>query len=137
MSATAPAPDVPLPNADPDRGTAAEEADDMPLPHDPQTIFLGGLFVFACLAVMYVAHEVILPIVLALVLKLLLQPLVRLGERIHIPRALGALVAILLLLGVFIGLGAVLSGPASDWVRNAPAAWQKLQDQYRLGEAAL
>ncbi|MEA2726791.1 MAG: hypothetical protein QOF70_1266, partial [Acetobacteraceae bacterium] len=30
---------------------AAEEADEMPLPTDPKTVFLGGLFVIACMAV--------------------------------------------------------------------------------------
>ena len=130
MSITAPAPSVPLPETDPARAHAAADAEEMPLPNDPKTIFLGGLFVFACLAIMYVAREVILPVVLALVLKLLLQPVVRFLERLRIPRAVGALVAVLLLLGVFIGLGTVLSGPASAWVRDAPATWQRLQEQY-------
>ena len=67
----------------------------------------------ACLMIMKVAQEVILPVVIAIVLKLLLQPLVRLLERIRVPKALGALVAVVLLLGVFVLLGAVLSGPAS------------------------
>lgn len=57
---------------------AAEESDEMPLPTDPKTVFLGGLFILACMAVMYVAAEVILPVILAIVLKLLLQPFVRL-----------------------------------------------------------
>lgn len=130
MSVTAPAPTVPLPAADPDQKHAANHAADMPLPTDPKTIFLGGLFILACLAVMYVAREVILPIVLALVLKLLLQPAVRFLERLRLPRAVGALLAVVLLLGVFIGLGAVLSGPAAQWMRDAPATWQRLQEQY-------
>ena len=130
MSVTAPSPPTTLPKADPDHSHATNEAEDMPLPSDPQTIFLGGLFVFACLAILYVAREVLLPVVLALILKLLLQPVVRFFERFHIPRALGALVAVLLLLGVFIGLGTVLSGPASQWVQDAPATFQKLQQQY-------
>ncbi len=130
MSVTAPAPTVPLPDTDPDQQRMAAEAGDMPLPSNPQTIFLGALFVFACVAVMSVAREVILPVVLALVLKLLLQPVVRFGERLRLPRAVGALVAVLLLLGVFIGLGTILSGPAAQWMHDAPAAWQKLQEQY-------
>ena len=107
-----------------------DEREDMPLPHDPQTIFLGGLFVLACLAAMYVAREVILPIVLAIVLKLLLQPLVRLLERVRIPKGIGALVGILLLLGVFGGIGTILSSPAGDLVRNFPQTVSKIQDQF-------
>lgn len=102
----------------------------MPLPSNPQTIFLGGLFLLACLVVMYLAQEVILPIVIAIVLKLLLQPLVRLLERIRIPKGLGALLAVLTLLGVFVLLGAILSGPASEMVKNVPELVAKAQERF-------
>jgi predicted PurR-regulated permease PerM len=42
--------------------------------HAPKVIFLGGLFVLALLATAYVASEIVLPLVFAIVLKLLLQP---------------------------------------------------------------
>jgi predicted PurR-regulated permease PerM len=44
----------------------------MPLPSDPKVIFLGGLFVLALLAAAYVASEIVLPLVFAIILKLLL-----------------------------------------------------------------
>ena len=59
-------------------------AAEMPLP-SPQTFFLGGLFALAVLATLYVASSIILPVVLAFVLQLLLQPAVRLLERVHFP----------------------------------------------------
>jgi hypothetical protein len=52
----------------------AEVPEDLPLPADPKVIFLGGLFVLAVLAAAYVASEIVLPLVFAIVLKLLLQP---------------------------------------------------------------
>jgi len=110
-----------------------DDPSDMPLPHDPKTMFLGGLFVIACFWVMSVAQEVILPVVIAVVLKLLLQPLVRLQERIHIPRAIGALVAVVVLLGVFAGIGAVLSRPMSDMVHNFPELMRKGQERLGAG----
>ena len=63
----------------------------MPLPSDPKVIFLGGIFALALLAALYVAAEIVLPFVLAVVLKLLLQPAMRLLERWHVPRILAAL----------------------------------------------
>ena len=36
----------------------AEEPEEMPLPSDPKTIFLGGLFILALLATAYVASEI-------------------------------------------------------------------------------
>ncbi len=50
----------------------------MPLPEDVRTVFLGGLFLLAFLAALYVASEIVLPIVLAFMLNLLLQPVIRL-----------------------------------------------------------
>jgi len=40
--------------------------DDLPIPADINTVFLGGLFLLAMLAACYVAAEIVLPIVLAL-----------------------------------------------------------------------
>jgi hypothetical protein len=52
----------------------AQEPEEMPLPSDPTVIFLGGLFVLALLAAAYIASEIVLPLVFAIILKLLLQP---------------------------------------------------------------
>ena len=67
-----------------------EEPEEMPLPSDPKVIFLGGLFALAVLTALYVAAEIVLPLVLAVVVKLLLQPAMRLLERWHVPRILAA-----------------------------------------------
>jgi predicted PurR-regulated permease PerM len=107
---------------------AAEEADEMPLPTDPKTIFLGGLFVIACMAVLYVSAEIVLPLILALVLKLLLQPLVRLLEDYKIPRAVGAILSVLLVLAAFGGTISMLAGPAAAWAGKLPEAIPKLKD---------
>ena len=66
--------------------TPAEVPEDLPLPSDPKVIFLGGLFVLAMLAEPNVVSEIVLPLVFALVLKLLLQPALRVLERLHVPR---------------------------------------------------
>ena len=63
----------------------------MPLPSDPKVIFLGGLFVLALLAAAYVASEIVLPLVFAIVLKLLLQPALRsIGAVAHTANTRGA-----------------------------------------------
>ncbi|MFL5280757.1 MAG: AI-2E family transporter [Rhodopila sp.] len=109
---------------------AAEDDEDMPLPTDPKTIFLGGLFFFAVLTILYVASEIVLPLVLAIVLKLLLQPIVRFLEGIHIPRAIGAILTVLLVLAVFGGMISMLAGPATAWAGKLPEAIPKLQEGF-------
>jgi len=73
------------------------------------------------------ASSFVLPIVLAFVLKLLLQPAVRLFERLYLPRPLGALVAILLVMGSVVGLVAVLSLPAATWAQKLPEGIPRLE----------
>ncbi len=105
-----------------------DEDDAMPLPTDPRTFFLGGLFTLACMAALYIAAPIVLPLILAIVLKLLLQPLVRLLERVHIPRAIGAILSVLLVLLAFAGTISMLAGPAAAWAAKLPEAIPKLKD---------
>ena len=84
--------------------TEAADETEMPLPSDPQTFFIGGLFALGVLAALYFASSIILPVVLAFVLNLLLQPAVRLLGRLHLPRAVGALLTVFLVIGVLAGL---------------------------------
>lgn len=107
--------------------TDVGEQADMPLPSNPQTFFLGGLFAFGILAAIYVASSIILPVVLAFVLKLLLQPAVRVLERLHLPRAIGALLPILLAIGLLVGLVAALSGPAANWAKRLPGGITRVE----------
>ncbi len=101
----------------------------MPLPSDPKVIFLGGLFALALLATVYVAGEIVLPMAFAITLKLLLQPIMRLLERLHVPRLLCALLLILALFGTIVGLGTAISGPAGTWAAKLPEGIPRLQER--------
>jgi len=107
----------------------AEVPDDLPLPSDPKVIFLGGLFALAVLTAAYVASEIVLPFVFAIVLKLLLQPAFRLLERLHLPRVLASLLLILALFGTIVGLGAAISTPARTWAAKLPQGITRLQER--------
>ena len=107
--------------------TEAADETEMPLPSDPRTFFLGGLFALGVLGALYVASSVILPVVFALVLNLLLQPGVRLLGRLHLPRAIGALLAVLLVIGAIVGLVAALSVPAATWAERLPDGIPRLE----------
>jgi AI-2E family transporter len=107
----------------------AEEPEEMPLPSDANAIFLGGLFVLALLATAYVASEIVLPLVFAIILNLLLQPALRILERLHVPRMLAALLLILALFGTIVGLGTAISGPAGTWAAKLPEGIPRLQER--------
>jgi predicted PurR-regulated permease PerM len=107
----------------------AGEPEEHPPPSDPKSIFLGGLFVLALLATAFVAREIVLPLVFAIVLKLLLQPALRVLERLHIPRLLAALLLILGLFGTVAGLGTAISGPARTWAAKLPDGIPRLEER--------
>jgi predicted PurR-regulated permease PerM len=108
----------------------SEDRPEIPSARDARTIFQGTLCGIAILACLYIAKDVVLPVVLALVLKLLLQPLVSLLERLRMPKPAGALVALAVLLSVFVGLGMLLSSPAARWVSELPQTWPQLQQKF-------
>src|SRR6185369_14196356 len=107
----------------------AEEPEELPLPSDPKAIFLAGLFILALLASAYVASEILLPLVFAIILKLLLQPGMRLLERLQVPRILAALLVIIALFGTIVGLGTAVSGPAGTWAAKLPEGIPRLQER--------
>jgi predicted PurR-regulated permease PerM len=82
------------------------------------------------LAGCYVAAEIVLPIVLAFVLSLVLQPAMRQLERLYLPRGIAALLIIGVLFGMLAGLGTVLSGPAASWAQKLPSGIPKLQERW-------
>ncbi len=111
---------------------AVADEDDLPIPSDIKTVFLGGLFLLAMLAACYIASEIVLPIVLAFVLGLVLQPAMRVLERVRLPRGIAAMLVILLLFGTLGGLGTALSGPAASWVEKLPTGIPRLQERLRF-----
>ena len=88
------------------------------------------LAVLALIGALYFGKEVVLPIALAIVLKLLLQPILNfLSARLRLPAALGALI---LICGLFAAIGAVaftVSGPASGWIEKAPKVLPALKQK--------
>ncbi len=108
---------------------SANASEEMPLPTDPKTIFLGGLFILAVLAALYAAAEIVLPIVLAIILKLLLQPFVRVFDRLGVPRGIGAALAIAVLVTGIAGLVGAIAGPGASWAGKLPSAIPEVQQR--------
>jgi predicted PurR-regulated permease PerM len=96
---------------------------------DLRTVFQGGTFLLLLLAACYGAAEIVLPIVVAFVLMLVLQPAMRFLQRWRVPRGLAAAALIIVLFGALGALGTVLSGPAASWVEKVPTGLPKLQER--------
>jgi len=78
---------------------------------------------------LWAAQALVLPILLAMFFALVGNPILRLLQRIWIPRALGALLIIGLGLGVTSTLAVQLVGPTMAWAQEAPQQLRKIGRQ--------
>ncbi|MEX0730212.1 MAG: AI-2E family transporter [Aquisalimonadaceae bacterium] len=93
---------------------------------DPLRISVHGLFCLGILYTLYLAHQVILPITLAVLASLLLAPLVGYLARFGMPRAVSAGVLLLLLVSAVAGTATLASKPLLEWMEHAPAGISRL-----------
>jgi predicted PurR-regulated permease PerM len=110
-----------------------EEA--MPLPADAKVIFLGGIFFILSLAALYIAAEIVWPLVFAFALSLLLNPVLRFLARLRVPRVLGALLLVAAVLALVVALGTAVSGPAANWAAKLPDGMPRLLQRLMFLEA--
>ncbi|HVF62326.1 MAG TPA: AI-2E family transporter [Thermoanaerobaculia bacterium] len=92
---------------------------------------MNGLFVLASLYTLYFARAFVLPVVLAVLLSFVLQPLVRGLKKLRIPEGLGALVVLLALVGALAVAGYYLAGPAFEWMDRAPGSMRRVEAKLR------
>ena len=110
---------------------------DMPLPSDAKTFFLGGLFTLAMLTAVYVARDIVLPMIFAVMLNLLMQPALRALERLRVPKALGSILLILVVLAAIVGIGAAVSGPAEAWIAKLPEGIPRIVERLSFLDAPI
>ena len=115
-------------HADTDALTVQDD-DRISLPSDPVVNLLSALLLIAVLIVANLAAEIVLPIVSAIVLKLLLEPGMRFLKRFKLPRPVSALVLIVLVFGLIAAIGAAVSGPAIAWASKLPEGVMRLQQR--------
>ncbi len=97
-------------------------------PRDAARISLVVLAVLACVALLRLAEEVLVPLVVGVLLSYALEPIVRRLARWHVPRLLGATIVLVALTGGLVFLGYELKDDASAIVEQLPGAAAKLRD---------
>ncbi|WP_031372047.1 AI-2E family transporter [Lysobacter antibioticus] len=92
------------------------------------------LYVLAVLAVgftLWAAQELILPILLAAFFALVGNPILRLLQKLYLPRVIGAVAVIVGGLAISGVLALQLVEPASEWVRQVPREMKQLAPKLR------
>lgn len=90
----------------------------------PITPGLRGLLTLAVgvvvIAALYLGREVFVPLVLAILLSFVLAPVVSFLRRLHLGRVPSVIVAVLLALGIILGIGAVIGTQVVSLAGNLP-----------------
>ncbi len=103
-------------------------------PSRPRPRASTALMVLATLALGYTAwaaQALILPVLLAAFFALVGNPIIRLLQRIWIPRFLSALMVLVFGLSAIYGLGRQLVTPAAEWIRQVPNQMHDLAPKLR------
>jgi predicted PurR-regulated permease PerM len=90
-------------------------------------IALGIVFAF-----LYVASNIVIALLLAVLMAYFLDPVVGVLERIHIPRAFGALLTLLAVTGIFVGLGYLIVDRSEQFL----SAWPRYSTLLRHATTA-
>lgn len=94
-----------------------------------KSLAVTGLFILACFYTLYFAKSIFLPITIAILLNLLLEPIIRIFKKIKIPPRISALFVVLTLL-LAIGYGFYsLSSPANRWLNKAPENFSQVGEK--------
>ena len=90
-------------------------------------LILSGL---AIVGALYFGKEVLLPLALAVVLKLMLRPIMDfLCDKLGMPQALSAMLLMICLFGVVAAVALTISAPASAWIQRVPQILPDIQQK--------
>jgi predicted PurR-regulated permease PerM len=91
-----------------------------------------AILVLLVLGVCYLAQEILVPVVLALLLSLLLSPIVTFLERVvRLPRFAGSLLTLAAVVAAAVFGMLSLAEPAREWIAHAPATMQTIEQRFR------
>ena len=127
---TAPPPDVAAPAATPADARAHTPADTAPAPllrNRLQIAIVAILALYTCA----LAEAVIVPVLVAILFGLMLAPLVRVLERVHVPRGIGSLAAVVMTMAIIGATMTALATPARAWMQRMPTALAHIENVMR------
>ena len=122
---------------DPDAGSTPEDQPEaIRAPIDVRNVALSMIAVAAAILLMRYMQEVLIPLALGILLFYALDPLVDRLQRWYVPRALGAALALIMVVGGVAGVAYLLQGQAAAVADQLPAGARKLRETIRPSKTA-
>ena len=78
------------------------------------------------MAALYLGHEILVPVTLAILLSFVLVPAVRMLRRLHVPRAAAVLLVVVTVFGALFGIGSLIASEASQLASDLPRYTQTM-----------
>lgn len=108
---------------------ADEGAERAPRPRSSKAAIVIAVLMIAI--VLWATQEIVLPILLALFFALIGNPIIRLLRRVHVPRALSAIVVVFGGIVLAVALAGQVAQPAVEWARTLPQQMTKVTPKLR------
>ena len=94
------------------------------------SVSMVGTFLILSVGALYYGRAFFLPVILAVLLTLILEPLVRVLAHRGVPSAITVVLLVIMLGGGFTVTSAFLSGPLSEMISTTPAVVAKLRERF-------
>jgi len=104
-----------------------ERPQPLQLPQNARSVMLACIFALLMFYTLYFTAEIVVPLIFAIMLKLLLQPGFRMLTRLGIPQTAAAMLLMAMLACILGGFVYGLTGPASDWIDKAPQSLPRIE----------
>jgi len=104
----------------------------MMLPEDRRAVILAAILALFAFYTLYFLRVIAIPICIAFLLNLLLQPAMRLLAQLRLPRTISALLVIVLFFSVVGAITFAVCLPAADWIAKTPETFQHLEDRLAI-----
>ena len=112
-----------------------EEAEHVPRPKASTPAIV--LATIAVLGVLYLARDVIVPAVFALMLALLLRPLLKRTKHYHVPNGVSALVLVGIVVALYVVAILTLAGQAQYYLSHAPQTIRNVKNMLPTGKGPM
>lgn len=88
------------------------------------SIIIVGIFVL--LSILYIAQDIFIPLVFAVIISIVLHPVVNFFVRLHINRIIAIIITITLTFLVFAGIGTIIISQATTFIESWPMLVDKI-----------
>ncbi len=128
---TPPAAPRAAPTAAPATEAPASPADAAPAPAHLRNWLQAAIVAILGLYTCALAEAVIVPVLVAILFGLMLAPLVRVLDRMRVPRVIGSLAAVLMAIAIVGATMTALAAPARTWMQRMPESLAHIENVLR------